>query len=558
MSNTRPSLSGTLASRPLFQIMVQLLEKRWSGTLVVEEPAKAKSAIYVWNGVPVKAMLPGVVLDLGTVLRDLAIIDEATYRGWGPRAAGSARSWLGEGKVDEADLRTAQRELLIRQVLEIGSFVPECCWGFYQDRDYLESVGESGAEPPDPLTVIWRLIRRYQPSAQVSAAVSKLGDPELHLHRAAQIARFGFVPPETALVDVLRAKPQKLSELAARQLAPLGVVERLVYALVLTRHLDCGPGMPPIGVSEKLLTTRSLDRPTSTIAIRPRARLQTPSHEDSDVGGEPPPVSSAEATAFRAELEAKHESLGSSNYYEALGVARNTSTEDIQNAFLGLVKKWHPDRLRPELSELRPKVEQVFARIAEAHQTLSDESRRKQYDELLGQGGGSVDEQEHVQAVIRAVAAYQRAEVYLKKHSIAEAELEAKKAVDNDPDQADYLALYAWILSQKDPPTRPLSELIEMMDKAVAGSAKSVRNRFYRGQLLKRAGEDQRALADFRWVVQTDPRHVDAQRELRIYGMRGSLRPQAPPRSSQGKSPASQTRKGPPEGKGLFGKLFKK
>jgi curved DNA-binding protein CbpA len=270
-----------------------------------------------------------------------------------------------------------------------------------------------------------------------------------------------------------------------------------------------------------------------------------------------PEAAPVEAAAFRAELEAKCESLGKSNYYELLGVARNTSTDDIQNAFLGLVKTWHPDRLRPELSELRPKVEHVFTRIAEAHQTLSDESQRKKYDELLGQGGGSVEEQEHVQAIIRAVTAYQKAEVYLKKHAVAEAEAEAKKAIDNDPEQADYLALYAWILSQRDPPTHPLLEIIEMMDRAVAGSQNSVRNRFYRGQLLKRAGEDQRALADFRWVVHTDPKHVDARRELRIYGMRGSLRPQSP-EAVRAKASTAPKHHGSPAGKGLFGKLFKR
>ena len=177
-----------------------------------------------------------------------------------------------------------------------------------------------------------------------------------------------------------------------------------------------------------------------------------------------------------------------------------------------------------------------------------DDGQRRKYDALIEQGGGSVEEQEQIQAVIRAATAYQKAEILLRKRAMADAEAEAERALENDPEQPDYLALYAWILAQKKPLTRPLEELVEMLDTAVQRSENSVRNRFYRAQLLKRVGDDRRAIADFRWIVHTDPRHVDARRELRIYEMRGSIPPAAM------KTPA----KGRPTGKGLFGKFFKR
>lgn len=562
MAHPPASLSGTLSSRPLFQVLVHLLELGATGTLVVEDPRGSKSALFFGEGVPMRCHLPGYDADLSVVLNDLGLIDEATVA-CSP-SPGSARGpktpapeELG-ASIDAEALERAAKELLTRQVVELGRLPRQSVWGFYSEQRFIGGEGEPGSASPEPLGVIWRVVQAYTPLSSISQAVAKLGDPVLRLHRSAQVARFGFVAPEKALVDVLRAKPHQLSQLIQTKLAAPEVVERLVYTLLLTRHLDAGGGKEPLGVSATRLAARLRESVPST-RFRPRPRLHTPGGEaileEPSANVAPTPIT--EQSEFRQRLQQKLDSLSTADYYRLLGVAPTTSSDDIQNAFLGMVKVWHPDRLRPELAELRPQVERLFARITEAHQTLVDEVRRKRYDELLDEGGGTVEEQEQIQAVIRAATAYQKAEVYLRKRAVEEAESEAKRALDNDPEQADYQALYAWILAQKNPLPRPLSALIETLDAAVERSPKSVRNRFFRAQLLKRAGEDQRAIADFQWIVEQDRHHVDARRELRIYEMRGSIHPHQKGKSGAGK--VSGSVKSPPaSGKGLLGKLFKR
>ncbi|XP_053838798.1 dnaJ homolog subfamily B member 2 isoform X4 [Vidua macroura] len=56
------------------------------------------------------------------------------------------------------------------------------------------------------------------------------------------------------------------------------------------------------------------------------------------------------------------------DYYEALGVSRNATAEDIKKAYRKAALKWHPDK-NPDNKEY---AEQRFKEIAEAYEVLSD------------------------------------------------------------------------------------------------------------------------------------------------------------------------------------------
>ncbi len=65
------------------------------------------------------------------------------------------------------------------------------------------------------------------------------------------------------------------------------------------------------------------------------------------------------------------------NYYEMLGVPRDASPQEIKQAYLALVKRYHPD-VNPA-----PNAHELFVRIQEAYQVLSDPEKRAAYDESL-------------------------------------------------------------------------------------------------------------------------------------------------------------------------------
>ncbi|HJZ23070.1 MAG TPA: molecular chaperone DnaJ [Candidatus Babeliales bacterium] len=69
------------------------------------------------------------------------------------------------------------------------------------------------------------------------------------------------------------------------------------------------------------------------------------------------------------------------DYYDILGVSRTASLDEIKAAYRKLALKYHPDR-NPDNKE----AEEKFKEAANAYQVLSDEQKRRQYDQY-GQAG---------------------------------------------------------------------------------------------------------------------------------------------------------------------------
>ena len=70
--------------------------------------------------------------------------------------------------------------------------------------------------------------------------------------------------------------------------------------------------------------------------------------------------------------------MAGKNYYDILGVKRDATQDDIKKAFRKLAAKYHPDAGGDE---------KKFAEVSEAYTTLSDEKKRKEYDQMLLFGG---------------------------------------------------------------------------------------------------------------------------------------------------------------------------
>ncbi len=73
------------------------------------------------------------------------------------------------------------------------------------------------------------------------------------------------------------------------------------------------------------------------------------------------------------------------DYYKTLGISKTATTGEIQKAYRKLARQYHPDRFVDSDDKERAKAKQMFQKVQQAYDVLSDENKRQMYDQY-GEG----------------------------------------------------------------------------------------------------------------------------------------------------------------------------
>ncbi len=137
--------------------------------------------------------------------------------------------------------------------------------------------------------------------------------------------------------------------------------------------------LPPTGAPpSKSIPPRPITEVSDVLASgapKPTPALYDPAELDEDVDLE---------RDHRQKILDAFYRLNDLNLYEVLDVPRTSDKKVIKRAYYELASLHHPDRFfRKRLGSFKQKMEAVFSRVTEAHDTLTDKTRRAEYDAYL-------------------------------------------------------------------------------------------------------------------------------------------------------------------------------
>lgn len=440
----------------------------------------------------------------------------------------------------------------------------------------------------DILSVIATALRADVPKDAAARVMRKLGDARQRIKRGAPIGRLGLQSNEKAFVELMRAEPAT-APILIEQFGDPKVAQRMLYLLAIT---DCLEVYRPVSQQKlKAVSSSSADaarkstppeRPArSSGSIRPpRGRTSSPpGARDSHLPGgdsvlpaslsnlppaktlsgeivaprdlppQAPPGLSDEHNSRWEEVARVISMMDRQNYFEMLGVKESAESRDIRSKYMSLAKRWHPDRLPQDLSELRPWVEEVFHLLTVANETLGDETKRAEYQKTVMQGGGTPESERKLNVMVEAAINFQKVDVLVKRRRYDEAIAICDGAMAVVRKEPDYPAMKAWVLFLRDgvDDEEVADEIRSLLRTTFQLNPDHVHGHFVRAHFLKRMGDHDRAHKHFKKVAKLDPRNLEALREVRVGEMRKARgRSSAPPSRGDSKRPS------------IFGKFFKK
>jgi curved DNA-binding protein CbpA len=480
----------------------------------------------------------------------------------------------------------------------------EAPYGFYEGQNLL---GQTGVleEPIDLHTLLSRGLRVHAHDQVMDAVLERIRGRDLRLRGDAVLDRLELNVREQTLIEPLRAGSATLDALIGAGALPPRDAKRTLYLLTLARVLEATEGKgsipsvsmdsfppQPLGLERKLTTDtigdapppyRESDKPhlgsspaakslhglgTSILNRSAHGLLAAAANKSahglgaSFVGqrldgavidndnsrssktAPPAPRGLSPLDEVRwTEIAKLYGRLDELTHYELLGVSTGASSNDVQTAYFTIIKRIHPDRLPPALAPLVRAAQVLFERMTEANEALSNAGTRADYDRAVAEGGGTRAAERTMRNVLEAAVEYQKAEILSRRKDYAQALELLRSAIGKSPDDADYHALYTWILHCLNPSLpAPLEEMLASVDRALRLNPRHERAHYYKGVVLKRLKRDPEALRHFRTAAELNPHNVDAAREVRLATMRRDSKPPAP---------------GPGQG-GVLSRLFKK
>lgn len=435
LQSSTTSDEGALESTSVPQLLAEAWRDKRSGWLRLARE-KSERRIQVQNGAPIaiqsnlaEDVFAHTLEDGGLITRDDRIkVERFAMDRECPQASAVHALRLLDAKILYKAIRSASRNQLC-ETFEWQS-------GFYQWAQPADDA-ESSAKPHDILNLFQEQLPRRWGSDRLFQALMPnsecYGDISPRFRRVAEkLARTGeHAERVITRLDGTVKLGQILGECAGDPLAA-ATLWTLLHTGILRVRDKQQYGQTDAGALEFEVEVLNVAGSSGNVATSSSSAASEAAAAKKDDQRE----------ALRSQIQTLLERLPDLDHYAALGLTSEAKPADIKRAYFTAAKRFHPDVLaRLGLENLRDKAAQVFGRIAEAFETLSDATKKAAYDT-----GGSNEPEIDTARLAQAETSFRKGEILVKMGNFAGALEYLRPAVELWPSEPAYQAGLGWAL----------------------------------------------------------------------------------------------------------------
>jgi CheY-like chemotaxis protein len=486
-------LRGSLTFQPFARILQRIYSERLTGALLLVHEA-IKKIVYFMDGYPVAVRSNLLGECLGQILLSQRMINRQVLLE-SLRRMKVERKHQGTVLVEMGALSPYNLSRALVAQME-AKFFEVFSW---RAGEFAFKVGKSGHDEPVRL--------ERAPAALILEGIRRHYDPE---RIRAVLAPYAgqFVAPSS---DPRRRLQDITPDSAERRF-----IESLDGSLRLEAALASSP--IPIQKARLLLVAMSesgMIEPTRNTNGRREERRPAPE-----------PVAFSGRTADqkgREELAAIFETMRAQTHFEVLGVDPDAEPADVDAAYAGLAREYHPDHFRMRSEDLRSLGLRIFDRLGEAQSVLRDPMRRRKYLTHLERARETREHHEEVGAYVRrdspgntAEQVYFAGVEHLRARRYGDAVEAFRQAAALAPGHASYRGALGWALFRQAPADiAAIQAGLDELRRAVQMDPNNPWVRISLGRFFAETGYPDEAIGEFQVALRLNPGLPDIEEEIR-------------------------------------------
>lgn len=519
---------GNLKHKRFPEVLSQLYRWRATGALLLKRE-RVKKIVYLKDGYPIFVKSNLLSECLGRVLVRERMITEAECESslevMKKKKRQQGTLLIEQGIISPHNLVYALQLQLETKLFDIFTW-PD---GEYQFNPRIDIPPQAVHLDMSLVTIVYEGVRRGFSDQQLKDLLAPFEHSYLAvhpdpLHRFQDIALESDERKTVALVDGRRTTEQVIEKSAL----PASQARQLLYALMAAEMVQ------PQARRAKRKDPLEVPPPRTSAPppLKPRASdsssvMNTTGELDrtSDLlpkGG----LDGLSVTQLRARLQSRVKDMKKQTLFEALGVSRSASDDEIRRAYFAEVRDFHRDRLPGNApADARALAEQIEGALTNAYETLSDRAQRKEYEKSLD-AASFASVTDDVGRILAAEGRFQKGNIALEKGDWHKAEALYEEAVKLYPDEGEFLTHLGWAMFNRAPADADVvSEAEKRIHDGIQKNPRSDKGWLFLGHLLKKTGRATEAQGQFEQAIQCNPDCKDALLELKLIKERGGAAP---------------------------------